>query len=91
MIPVDKKIGQERRMHFGTIGEMVRKKTAHSTLHRNQHVQFVLDGRSEVNRNQYCEQLSASGNRVWQSSALVSPTKTLTTDLAPIGGDFEPS
>ena len=26
----------------------------------------------------------------WQSSALVSPTKTLHTDLAPFGDDIEP-
>ena len=34
---------------------------------------------------------SAAGKRVWQSSALVSPTKTLNTDLAPIGDDAEPT
>ena len=27
---------------------------------------------------------------MWQSSALVSPTKTLNTDLAPIGDNIEP-
>ena len=34
-----------------------------------------------------CEQ---SGNWRWQSSALVSPTKTLNRGLAPIGDDIEP-
>ena len=33
---------------------------------------------------------SAVGKRKWQSSALVSPTKTLNRDLAPIGDDIEP-
>ena len=32
-----------------------------------------------------------SGNRVWQNSALVSPTKTLNQDVAPVGDDIEPS
>ena len=27
---------------------------------------------------------------MWQSSALVSPTKTLSRDVAPIGDDIEP-
>ena len=30
------------------------------------------------------------GKRVWQSSALVSPTKALNRDVAPIGDDIEP-
>ena len=30
------------------------------------------------------------GKRLWQSSALVSPTKTLIRDVAPIGDDIEP-
>ena len=34
-----------------------------------------------------CQQ---SGNGGWQSSALVSPTKTLNRDVAPIGDDIEP-
>ena len=45
---------------------------------------------SEVNRNQCCEQFSAAGKPVWQSSAFVSPTVTLKTDSAPIGDDIEP-
>ena len=34
---------------------------------------------------------SLAGIRVWQSSALVCPTKTLITDLAPIGDDTGPT
>ena len=45
--------------------------------------------RSEVNRNPCCEQFSAVGRRTWPSSALVTPTKTLNTDLAPVGDDIE--
>ena len=36
------------------------------------------------------EDLSAVGKREWQSSALVSPPKTLNRDVAPIGDDVEP-
>ena len=31
-----------------------------------------------------------SGKRIWQSSALVSPTTTLRRDAVPIGDDIEP-
>ena len=55
----------------------------HSGPHRRQHLHCLLEQRSEVNRNQYCEQLSASWKRAWQSSACVSPTETLNTDLVP--------
>ena len=37
-----------------------------------------------------CEEQSAVGKRGWQSSALVSPTKILDRDVAPIGDDIEP-
>ena len=37
-----------------------------------------------------CKELSAVGKRGWQSSALVSSTKTLNRDVAPIGDDIEP-
>ena len=51
---------------------------------------FVPEPRSEIHRDQQCEQCSAVGKRVWQSSALVSPTKTLNRDVAPNGDDIEP-
>ena len=34
--------------------------------------------------------MSAVSKRKWQSSAFVSPTKTLNRDAAPIGDDIEP-
>ena len=37
-----------------------------------------------------CEKQSAVRKRVWQSSALASPTKTLNREVAPIGDDIEP-
>ena len=63
--------------------------TTHSSLHRGQHLQFLSEQGSEIHRNQYCEQFSAVWI-VWQSSALVSPTKILNTDLFPIDDDTEP-
>ena len=38
----------------------------------------------------FCEGESTVGKRVWQSSALVSPTTNLNRDVAPIGDDIEP-
>ena len=38
---------------FRKISELVRKTTAHSTVHQRQHLQFLLERRSEVHRNQY--------------------------------------
>ena len=37
----------------------------------------------------FCEEQSTARKRVWQSSALVSPTTTLKRDVAPIGDDIE--
>ena len=70
----------------------------HSSLSRKQHFQFLPEPRSEIDRHQQCErcrslsckELPAIGERGWQSSALVSPTKTLSRDVAPIGDDTEP-
>ena len=56
--------------------------TTHSFPHRGQHLQFLFEQRIEIHRNQYCEEFSAVGKRLWQSSALASPTETLNTFLA---------
>ena len=80
---------------FWEIGELAWKERPHSSLSRKQHFQFLPEPRSEIHRDQQCEQcsalsceeLSAVGKR---SSALVSPTKTLNRDVAPIGDDIEP-
>ena len=77
-------------MHFERWVRWYGRKTNPSSVHRRQHVQFLCEQISEVNRNQYCEQISAAGKRVWQSTALSSPTKTLNTDLAPIDDNTEP-
>ena len=69
MISALNKIGKEIRRHFEKIGELARKKRAQSSSHRRKHLQFLR------------EHCSAAGKRVWQSSALVSPTKTLNRNL----------
>ena len=75
---------------FWEIGELVWKGRTHPSVSRKQQNQFLPEPRSEIHRDQSCEQRSAVGKRVWQSSALVSPTKTLNRDVAPIGDDIEP-
>ena len=90
MIPVHSKIGHDMRMHFEGLVSWYGRKQLISSLHRSQHIQLKFGQISEVHRNQYCEQLSAAGKRIWQSSARVSPTKTLNGDVAPIGDDIEP-
>ena len=89
MIPVHSKIGHAMRMHFERLVSWYGRKTAYSSLHPREHLRFLFEQRSEVHRNQYCERFSAAGRRVWQSSALVSPMKTLNTALAPSGDDVE--
>ena len=55
-----------------------------------QHFQCLPEPRSEIHRDQPCEQSSAVAKRVRQRRALVCPTKTLNRDVAPIGDDIEP-
>ena len=47
---------------------------------------------NNVNDADHCpaKDCQQSGNGGWQSRALVSPTKTLIRDVAPIGDDSEP-
>ena len=85
MIPIHSKIGQGTRINFE---KLVNERT-HSSLSRKQHCQFLPEPRSEIHRDQQCEQCSAVGKRLWQSSTLVSPTKNLNRDVAPIDDDIE--
>ena len=81
---------QRKEDAFRKVGELVRKKTFIPVYMEDNIFNFLLEQIREIDRNQYCENLSAAGKRVWQSSALVSPTKTLNTDLVPLGDDIEP-
>ena len=69
---------------------LVLKTKALPCLHGGLHLQLPLEQIVEVNRGQYCEQHSEVGKRTWQSSALVSPTKTVSEEVAPVGYDSEP-
>ena len=71
------------------VGELVRKNTNSFRSTSKTTSSLLFEQRSEVNRNQCCERLSACWKRAWQSSACVSPTETLNTDLAPIDDDIE--
>ena len=90
MILIHSKIGQGMRIHFEQWVNWHGKNELILVYFDKQHFQFLRESRSEIHRDQQCEQVSAVGKGVWQSSALVSPTKTLNRDVAPIGDDIEP-
>ena len=90
MIPIYSKIGQGMRNHVEKLVNWYGRNDLNPVLSRKQHFQFLPEPKSEIHRNHLCEQCSAVGKRVWLSSALVSPTKTLNRDVAPIGDDIEP-
>ena len=98
MIPIHSKIGQGMRIHVDKfVCESVWKERVYSSLSREWYSQFLPEPGSEVWRNVQCEsdrsafweRESTVGIRVWQSSALVSPTATLSRDAVPIGDDIE--
>ena len=91
VIPVRSKIGHELSRHFERLVSWYERKQFIPVYIEDTICNFYLSQRCEVQRNQHREQFSAAGKRVWQSSALVSPTKTLNTDLAPIGDGIEPT
>ena len=89
MIPIYSDIGQGMRNHFENLVSWCGK-NEFSFLSISKNIfQFLPELRSEIHRDQQCEQRSEVGKRVWQSSALVSPTKTLNRDVAPNGDDIE--
>ena len=77
------------RMHFETLVNWYGRKQLIPVYVVDNIFNFYLR-KSEIHSYQHCEQFSATGKRLWQSSALVSPTKTLNRDVAPIGDDIEP-
>ena len=84
MVPVHSKIGQGMRTHFEKLVNEYGKNDLISSLSREQQ-----NPQCERCRPVFCEEESTVGKRVWQSSALVSPTKTLNRDVARIGDDIE--
>ena len=49
----------------GHDGDLACKTRVHPSLHRGQQLQLLLEQRGEVNREQYCEQVSDVGKRLW--------------------------
>ena len=89
---------QETRIHFWEAVDRVWNERSYSSRCWKGCSQFILEPRSEVWRNPQLERRRAMswegeptvGKRVWQSSALVSPTTTLSRDAVPNGDDIEP-
>ena len=102
VIPVHSRIGHEMMMHFGSLVSWYERKTAHSSLHRRQHLQCLTEQRSEVRRNQYCGQFSAAGNEFCEHLILCRPETSVEEQRArksnedsehrsaPIGDDIVP-
>ena len=90
MIPLHSTIGQGMRTHVEKLVNWYGRKEILSAS-RKQPLQFLLEKGGYTHRNtKSFEQLSTVGKRAWQSTALVSPTKILNQDVAPVGNDIEP-
>ena len=90
MIPVHSKYSKEMRIPFVRLVCWYGREELIPVYIEENIFNFLLEQRAEVNREQHCERFSAVGKRIWQSIALVSPTKTLNKDLVPTGDDIEP-
>ena len=97
MIPTHSKIGQGMRIHFEKLLDENGKNELVPMCLENDTPNFYLNGefkpeeiQCESDRAVFRERQSTSGKRVWQSSALVSPTTTLNRDAGPINDDTEP-
>ena len=86
MIPIHSNIGQGTRIHFDKLVNWYGKNELIPVHLENNIVNFYLSRVVKSTENQQCQQCSAVGERVWQNSALVSPTR----DVSPIGDDIEP-
>ena len=86
MIPIYSKSGQEMMNHFEKLVNWYGRKDFIPVFLENNIFNFYLNREvksTETNRSLLHEELSAVGKRGWQSSALVSPTKTLNRNEAP--------
>ena len=89
MIPIHSKIGQGMRIRFKKLVDWHGKNELIPINLENNISNFYQSREVKSTETQQCEQCSAVVKRVWQSSALVNPTKTLNRDAAPIGDDIE--
>ena len=98
MIPIHSKIGQGMRTHFEKLvhwhgkNELIAVHLENNifNFHLNREVRSTETNHVNDADHFLAKKLSAVGKRGWQSSALVSPTKTLNRDVAPIGDDIAP-
>ena len=75
---------------FRTIGELVRKETAHCSLFRRQQLQLLFEQRNEIHRNQHCEQFLSSQTSVAEQCARKSHENFEKWIWPQIGDDVEP-
>ena len=92
------RVQRTTRLHFETLLNEYGKndlipvylETNTFNVYLNREVKSAGTNKCEQCRAVCCEEKSTVGKRVWQSSALVSPTTTLSRDVAPLGDDIEP-
>ena len=89
MIPIYSKNCSRNENDFEKLVSRYGKNELVPVYFENNIFQFLFETRSPIHRNQQCEQCSAVGKRVWQSSALESPMETLNRGVAPIGDDMK--
>ena len=74
MVLVQSKTGKAMRIHFERMVSWYGRPQLIPVYIEDIIFNFYLSKEGEVNGNQHCEQFSAVGKRVRESSALVSPT-----------------
>ena len=89
MILVHSKIGKAMRGHFERLVSWYGRHELIPVYIEDDIFNFNWSKEVESTENPCCEQFSAVGKR-WRSSALASPAKTLSEELASIGEDIGP-
>ena len=89
MIPTHSRIGQGMRIHFEKLVNWHGKNEVIPVYLENNIFNFYLNREVKSTDTNNVNNAQQSG-QVWQSNALLSPTKTLNRDVAPIGDDIEP-
>ena len=98
MLPIHRKISQGMRIHFEKLvnwhgkNELIPVYLEDNIFNGQLNREVKSAETNNVNDADHCpaKNCQQSGKRKRQSSALVSPTKTLNRDVAPIADDIEP-
>ena len=98
MIPIHSNIGQGMRIHFEKLvnwhgkNELIPVYPEHNifNFHLDRDVKSTETNNVDAADHCLAKNCQQSGNGDGSASALVSPTKTLNRDVAPIGDDIEP-